>query len=61
MSRTPWDAVLRAARRLGLAPDAVWRLSLREWRALTAPDGPAPLGRDAFERLRAAHPDDGEP
>ncbi len=53
-----WSAVLRlAAVRFGLPPAAVWRLSLREWRALSAPAGPAPLGRAEFERLRTAHPD----
>ncbi len=53
-----WHAVLRlAAGRFGLAPAATWRLSLVEWRALTASAGPAPLGRAEFERLRRAHPD----
>jgi len=42
--------------RLGLAPHAFWRLSLREWRALnTSP--PGTLSRAAFEALAAANPD----
>ena len=53
-----WPAVLQlAALRFGLSAASVWRLSLPEWRALTAPAGPSPLGRAEFERLRAAHPD----
>lgn len=54
---TPWPALLRlAALRFGIAPDAFWRLSLVEWRALTdaAPDA---LTRAAFEALARAHPD----
>jgi len=30
----PWDAMLRAALTAGIAPEAFWRLSLREWRWL---------------------------
>jgi uncharacterized phage protein (TIGR02216 family) len=43
---------------LGVAPEAFWRLSLQEWRMLTAPaPGGAPMGRSEFERLMAAWPD----
>ncbi len=54
-----WGEMLRfAVLRLGLTPDAFWRLSLVEWRMLTAAaDAEAPLGRAGFERLRKAHPD----
>ena len=46
-----------AATRFGIGPEAFWRLSLREWRALTQEEpGPA-MGRTAFERLAAAWPD----
>ena len=58
---TPWPAMLRlAALRLGVAPHEFWRLSLREWRALTEPEtGDAgPLGRAAFDALLADNPDD---
>ncbi len=34
----PWAEMLRAALRLGIPPEAFWRLSLREWRWLTAAD-----------------------
>ncbi len=35
MSLLPWDEMLRAGLRMGLAPETLWRLSLKEWRALT--------------------------
>lgn len=55
---TPWPEMLRLAAALGVAPEEFWRLSLKEWRMLTArPEGPAPMGRTEFERMRAAWPD----
>lgn len=42
---------------MGIAPEAFWRLSLAEWRALTSGDAEPALGREALERLMAAHPD----
>lgn len=57
MSGIPFDAWLRLAVRMGISPHDFWRLSLREWRALTAPAGPAPLGRVELEALRARFPD----
>lgn len=54
----PWPAMLRlAAERLRIAPEAFWRLSLAEWRALTSDDSPPALGRAAFDDLFARHPD----
>lgn len=35
MQRTPWAQWIRAAARMGVSPEAFWRLSLKEWRALT--------------------------
>ncbi len=32
----PWSKMLRAALAAGIAPDAFWRLSMSEWRALTS-------------------------
>ncbi|MCC6919419.1 MAG: phage tail assembly chaperone [Alphaproteobacteria bacterium] len=53
-----WDAALRhAMRAFGLAPAAFWRLSLREWRALTA-DAVAPLRAEELKALMAAWPDE---
>lgn len=46
-----------AALRLGVPPEAFWRLSLKEWRALAGGDPGAALGRAAFERLAADWPD----
>lgn len=38
----PWGDMLRAAVAAGLSPDAFWRLSLREWRWLSAGRSDAP-------------------
>lgn len=55
-----WGQMLRTALAMGLAPDAFWRLSLREWRMLTsASAGSTPLSRAEFERMREVWPDDG--
>jgi uncharacterized phage protein (TIGR02216 family) len=53
---TPWPALLRLALQLGIAPEAFWRLSLAEWRALTLAPGEA-LSRAAFEDLAWRFPD----
>ncbi|MEN0652568.1 MULTISPECIES: phage tail assembly chaperone [Hyphobacterium] len=42
---------------MGITPRDFWQLSLKEWRALTQATGPAPLGRDELEALRARFPD----
>jgi len=56
---TPWGEMLRTATRLGVGPEAFWRLSLREWRMLTeSPRGGAPMGREDFMRMAEAWPDD---
>lgn len=56
---TPWGAMLQAAARMGVAPEAFWRLSLREWRWLTEGPGQAqPLGRSEFERMAETWPDE---
>lgn len=55
-----WGGMLRTALAIGLAPEAFWRLSLKEWRMLTeTPRGSAPLSRTEFERMREIWPDDG--
>ncbi|WP_369814887.1 phage tail assembly chaperone [Brevundimonas sp. Leaf168] len=57
---TPWGEMLRLAATMGVAPEAFWRLSLREWRMLTqAPRGTAPLGREGLARLMEGWPDGG--
>lgn len=54
----PWAGMMRAAARLGVAPEAFWRLSLREWRWLADVGGVAgAMGRAELEALMAAHPD----
>ena len=53
-----WAAPLRLALSLGLPPEAFWRLSLTEWRALTeAPPAPV-LNRTALRDLIARYPDE---
>lgn len=58
MNPTWRDALRLAVLRLGLAPEAFWRLSLIEWRTLTeAPAAPV-LGRAALDALIARFPDE---
>ncbi len=59
MTGFDWPAALRlAALGLHLPPHRFWALSVKEWRALTAPPAAAaPLSRDAFEALAARFPD----
>lgn len=52
-----WAGRLRLAMRMGLAPEAFWRLSMAEWRALMEAPAQAALGRAGLEALIAAHPD----
>lgn len=53
-----WPGLLRlAALRFGLAPEAFWRLSLAEWRALTAEAAGPVLTRVDFETLARRYPD----
>jgi uncharacterized phage protein (TIGR02216 family) len=50
--------MLRAAVRLGVGPEAFWRLSLREWWMLTErAGGGLPIGRLDLERMAEAWPD----
>ena len=56
---TPWGEMLRTAALLGVAPEAFWRLSLKEWRMLTAgPVQAAPLGRNELEAMVGLWPDE---
>jgi uncharacterized phage protein (TIGR02216 family) len=58
--KTPWGEMLRAAMRMGVAPEAFWRLSLREWRMLTeTPRGAAPMARAGLAKLMEDWPDGG--
>ena len=59
MAETGWGAMLRMAVALGVSPEAFWRLSLKEWRMLTAVAGkPVPMGRAEVEALMKAWPDE---
>ena len=55
-----WAALMHAASTAyGVPPEAFWRLSLTEWRALTTAGGRGvpPLTRGELDALMAAHPD----
>ncbi len=54
----PWRDMLVEAARIGVLPEAFWRLSLKEWRMLTEPVGGAALGRAGFEVLAERWPDE---
>ncbi|HIG21267.1 MAG TPA: phage tail assembly chaperone [Henriciella marina] len=49
--------MLRAAALMGIVPAQFWKLSLREWRALTTPSGPA-LPRKEFDLMMKTRPDE---
>jgi uncharacterized phage protein (TIGR02216 family) len=54
-----WSSALQRAAALSIPPEAFWRLSLVEWRALTAAPPLAPvLGRPALEALIDRYPDE---
>jgi uncharacterized phage protein (TIGR02216 family) len=55
----PWAGMMRTAAMLGVGPDAFWRLSLKEWRMLTArADGTTPLGRGEMGMMMERWPDE---
>lgn len=51
-----WGRWMRAALAMGIAPEAFWRLSWREWRLL-ADASPQVLPRDDLTALMARFPD----
>lgn len=56
-----WAAMLQAAARLGVGPEAFWRLSLKEWRMLTESQADAaPMRRAELEALAVRWPDGAE-
>ena len=56
-----WVAPLRLALSLGVPPDAFWRLSLKEWRALTETPAAPVLSRADLSTLIARYPDEETP
>jgi uncharacterized phage protein (TIGR02216 family) len=57
-----WREALRlAALRLAIPPEAFWRLSLVEWRALTETPAAPVLDRAALAALIARFPDEETP
>lgn len=55
-SATPWRRWLAAGFAAGVAPAAFWRLSVREWRALSGSAAEA-LDRAGLLALAAQYPD----
>ncbi len=53
-----WSQPLRLAVALGIAPEAFWRLSLNEWRALTETPPTPVLTRNDLTALIARYPDE---
>lgn len=58
IERTPWASLLALGARFGVHPSAFWRLSLREWRALTVTAQDPILTRGALDALTAQFPDE---
>ncbi len=52
-----WGAALAYALRLGVTPDAFWRLSAREWLALIRAGTPPSVSRADLKALMARFPD----
>lgn len=52
-----WPEMMRVAARLGVSPEAFWRLSLKEWRWLTGAGEAAAMTRTEMERLAERWPD----
>lgn len=50
-----WPALLRLGHAMGIAPPSLWRLGVREWRALLA--APQPMDRAGLAALEARFPD----
>lgn len=55
MSLLDWPFLLAEAARMGIPPDAFWRMSLREWRLMVS-DRQA-MERGELEALLALYPD----
>ncbi|MEZ5779857.1 MAG: phage tail assembly chaperone [Paracoccaceae bacterium] len=62
MSEIDWPGLMRAGLgRLGLTPDAFWRLTPAELALMIGePSGTAPLGRERLGELLRAWPDNGK-
>lgn len=50
-----WPRLLGEAARMGIPPDAFWRMSLKEWRLVVSEN--RAMERGELEALLALHPD----
>lgn len=57
MSLLPWERLLGAAARMGIAPEAFWRMSLKEWRMIVGQQEKS-LGRGELDALARLYPDE---
>lgn len=55
--KNEWGTLLRAAVAMGVAPEAFWRLSWREWRMLCGGGVGEVLARGALDEMMARFPD----
>lgn len=57
--KTDWAGMMRTAAMLGAGPEGFWRLSVREWRMLTArAEAAGPLGRGEMGAMMERWPDE---
>ncbi len=54
---TPWAPMLATAALMGVPPEAFWRLSVWEWRALTSRPHSEALQRSELNKLMQTYPD----
>lgn len=57
VERTPWAPMLAVAALTGVPPAAFWRLSVKEWRALTSRPHSEALQRSELNALMQTYPD----
>jgi hypothetical protein len=57
MSVLPWPQLLAAAARMGMPPDAFWRMSLKEWRLLHAAQHDRAMAHEQLQALAVLYPD----
>lgn len=56
-ARSRWAAALSLAALRGVTPEAFWKLSIPEWRALAVPAAPPTLSRADLDTLMRTYSD----